>query len=53
MKYAAEKLNIGNDMEKWYNVLPKKLEELGGSTLLQHYRHSISDLLMTVFPYVS
>lgn len=53
MKYVSEKLNIGDDMEKWYSVNAKQIKDLGGAALLLRYKSSPYLLMQSTFPYVS
>lgn len=50
MNYVGEKLNIGNDMEKWYNVSARQIQELGGTAAIKLYKYSPSALIMSAFP---
>ncbi len=49
MDDVGKKLNITSS-DGWYNITHNKLMKHGASALLQHYSHSPSKLLTTVYP---
>ncbi len=49
MDDLGKKLNITNQ-EGWYQTTFDTIKQYGGSSILKHYNHSPSKLLMAVYP---
>ena len=51
MKELEQKLGI-KELSDWYKVGVVDVQNSGGATLLSYYNHSLSSLLITLYPEV-